>query len=189
MISYEKLILKHYPPESLRNRIYISHCRAVTELSLRIAGAHPEFSADPEKLKLGGMLHDIGIFMTDASEIGCFGDLPYILHGVKGRELLEKEGFAEIAPVCERHIGTGITIKDIEERNLPLPKRDMTPQTIEEKIICYADKFFSKSASNLTLPKPIEKVKKSIRKHGEDKWLIFEGMMTMFGLEMVYQVQ
>ena len=62
----------------------------------------------------------------------------------------------------------------------------MTPQTIEEKIICYADKFYSKSASNLLLPKPLNKVKKSISKYGEDKWIVFEGMMEMFGIDLIY---
>jgi uncharacterized protein len=132
------------------------------------------------------MLHDIGICFTNAPEIGCYGELPYLAHGYKGRELLEKEGLQLIAPVCERHIGVGISIGDIKKHNLSLPKRDMTPQTIEEKIICYADKFFSKSTDNLLLPKPLKKVKKSVSKYGEDKWRIFEEMMEMFGTELVY---
>lgn len=186
MFSYLKLIEKYYPVGTLRYKIYMPHCKAVTNLALKIARAHPELAADPEKLELGGMMHDIGIYLTDAPDIGCFGNLPYIMHGFKGRELLEKEGLSEIAPVCERHIGVGITIKDIEQRNLPLPKRDMTPQTIEERIICYADKFFSKSAANLMSPKPLEKVKRSISKHGEDKCKVFEEMMGIFGIDLVY---
>ena len=62
----------------------------------------------------------------------------------------------------------------------------MTPQTIEEKIVCYADKFFSKSADNPILPKPLEKVKKSISKYGSYKWKVFEGMMEMFGTDAMY---
>jgi uncharacterized protein len=77
-------------------------------------------------------------------------------------------------------------VEDIKKNDLPVPLRDMTPQTIEEKIICFADKFFSKSASNLLLPKPIEKVKKSIRKYGEAKWKVFEEMMELFGTNQVY---
>lgn len=186
MTNYLKLIEKYYLPGSLRYKIYLPHCTAVKDLSLKIAKAHPSMGVDLVKLELGAMLHDIGIYLTDAPDIGCFGSLPYIAHGFKGRELLEKEGLPEIAPVCERHIGVGITIKDIDERNLPIPRRDMTPQTIEEKIICYADKFFSKSSSDLTVPKPLEKVQKSIRKHGDSKWLVFEEMMEMFGIEIVY---
>jgi uncharacterized protein len=186
MTNYLNLIEKYYQPGSLRYKIYLPHCTAVKDLSLRIAKAQPELGADLVKIEWGAMLHDIGIFLTDAPELGCFGSLPYIVHGFKGRKLLEKEGLPEIAPVCERHIGVGITIKDIEERNLPLPRRDMTPQTIEEKIICYADKFFSKSSADLAVPKPLEKVKKSILKHGENKWLVFEEMMEMFGTGLVY---
>jgi uncharacterized protein len=175
-----ELIEKYYKPGTLAYSIYLPHGLAVTELALRIARAHPELSADKETLEYGGMLHDIGIFLTDAPEFGCFGDLPYIAHGFKGRELLEKEGLPEIASVCERHIGVGITLQEIIERDLPLPHREMVPVTIEEKIICYADKFFSKSAKDLSKPKPVEKIKKSLGKHGPGKWEIFQEMMEMF---------
>jgi uncharacterized protein len=181
-----EIINKHYPPGTLRHEIYLPHCTAVTELALKIARLHPNLQADEEVLLFGGMLHDIGIFYTNAPEFGCFGELPYLAHGYMGRELLEKEGLPLIAPVCERHIGAGITIADIHKNNLPLPLRDMTPQTIEEKIICYADKFYSKSAGNLLQPKPFEKVNKSIRKYGEDKWKVFKEMMELFGIDLVY---
>ena len=182
-----EIINRYYPPVSLAYRIYLPHCQAVTELALKIARAHPGLGADEEILVFGGMLHDIGIKFTDAPDIGCFGDLPYLAHGYMGRELLEKEGLADIAPVCERHIGVGITVEDIRNHNLPVPLRDMTPQTIEEKIICYADKFYSKSSSNLTHPKPLAKVQKSIRKYGEDKLKVFEEMMRVFGTDIVYR--
>jgi uncharacterized protein len=181
-----EIIEKYYPPGSMGHNIYLPHCQAVTELTLKIARAHPQFHADEEIVEFGAMLHDVGILYTDAPEIGCFGDLPYIAHGYIGRELMEKEGLTVIAPVCERHIGVGISVSDIEKNRLPLPKRDMTPQTIEEKIICYADKFYSKSASNLLLPKPLDKVKKSVSKYGEEKWKIFEEMMKMFGTDLIY---
>lgn len=180
------LIEKYYPKGSLANRIYLPHCQAVTELALKIARAHPELNADEQILSYGGMLHDIGICFTDAPDIGCYGRLPYLAHGYKGRELLEKAGLLNIAPICERHIGVGITLTDIKTNNLPIPLRDMTPQTIEEKIICYADKFFSKSANNLSLPKPLHKVQKSIRKYGEEKWNVFEEMLKLFGTDQVY---
>lgn len=181
-----EIIEKYYLPGSIGYNIYLPHCNAVKELALKIARLHPQLHADEEIIEFGGMLHDIGIFYTNAPEIGCYGDLPYIAHGYKGRELLEKEGLPLIAPICERHIGVGISLEDIEQHHLPLPKRDMTPQTIEEKIICYADKFFSKSASNLLLPKPFDKVKKSIGKYGEEKWQVFEAMMEMFGTDIIY---
>jgi uncharacterized protein len=47
--------------------------------------------------------------------------------------------------VAERHTGAGITLDNILAAGLPLPPRNMVPLTHEEKIICCADKFFSKS--------------------------------------------
>ena len=187
MFNYIKLIEKYYQPKSLRHKVYIPHCTAVKDLALKLAKARPGLGADLEIIEIGAMVHDIGIYLTDAPDIGCYGSLPYIAHGYKGRELLEKEGLKEIAAVCERHIGVGLTIDDIKKNNLPIPVRDMTPQTIEEKIICFADKFYSKSSRNLLLPKPLDKVKKSIRKYGDEKWDVFEGMIDQFGVELVYQ--
>ncbi len=90
------------------------------------------------------MLHDIGIFMTHAPELGCRGVHAYISHGHLGHQLLEGLGFPRHALICERHVGVGITMDEIEAQNLSLPRRDMVPETLEEQIICYADKFFSK---------------------------------------------
>lgn len=177
----DHIIEKYYPKGSRAYRIYYGHCLAVTKLAMKIADERPNLEADKKVLEYGGMLHDIGIFFTDAPEIECHGNLPYVAHGYKGRELLEKEGLTEIAPVCERHIGVGITLEDILIGKLPLPHRDMTPKTMEEKIICYADKFYSKSSQNLFELKDMEKIMKSIRKYGEAKWDIFREMDELFG--------
>jgi uncharacterized protein len=185
-MDYQRIIDKYYPEGTLRREIYIPHCRAVAGLALKIARSRPELEADPEKVEAMAMLHDIGICFTDAPEIGCHGDLPYLAHGFKGRETVEAEGLQEIAAVCERHIGVGISLQDIRERNLPLPLRDMTPQTIEEEIVCYADKFFSKSSDDLFRPKRIEKVRKSVAKYGEEKLKILDDMISRFGLDLVY---
>ena len=49
------------------------------------------------------------------------------------------------ARVAERHTGTGITREAMEKQGLPLPPADYVPETLEEQVVCYADKFFSKS--------------------------------------------
>ena len=90
------------------------------------------------------MLHDIGIFLTSAPDIGCTGDTPYICHGYLGAELLREEGFPTHARVCERHTGTGLTKEQIIKNGWPLPAQDFQPESLEEQIICFADKFFSK---------------------------------------------
>ena len=90
------------------------------------------------------MLHDIGIFLTDAPGIFCFGDKPYICHGYLGADLLREEGFPRHALVCERHTGAGISAESIIKQDLPIPHREMLPVSMEEQVICFADKFFQK---------------------------------------------
>ena len=95
------------------------------------------------------MLHDIGIGLCEAPQLHCSGTEPYLAHGVLGRQLLEKEGLGLHALVCERHTGAGITAEEIREGGLPLPVRDYLPVSLEEKIICVADKFYSKKPGKL----------------------------------------
>lgn len=117
------------------------------------------------------MLHDIGIFKCDAAGIQCFGTEPYICHGRIGAELLRSEGFPRHARVCERHTGAGITKVQIIAQNLPLSQQDFLPETMEEKVICYADKFFSKT--HLDREKTIEQAEKSLSKFGDEGVLRF----------------
>ena len=77
----------------------------------------------------------------------------------------------------------GLSKKDIKENNFPLPKRDMLPVTIEEKLVCYADKFYSKSDSHLLVAKSIDKVNRKISKYGLDKITRFRELIVMFGIE------
>lgn len=125
------------------------------------------------------MLHDIGIFKCDAAGILCFGTEPYICHGRIGAELLRSEGFPRHARVCERHTGAGITKAQIIAQNLPLPQQDFLPETMEEKVICYADKFFSKT--HLDREKTIEQAEKSLSKFGEEGVLRFREWEKCFG--------
>ncbi|MCF8367282.1 MAG: phosphohydrolase, partial [Bacteroidales bacterium] len=103
------------------------------------------------------------------------------------REILEAEGLSHIAPFCERHTGTGISKEEIIKYKLPLPHRDMIPVSTEEMILCYADKFFSKSGKNLTQPKKLKKIYKNLSGYGEEKARRFDEFIGMFGLYYVYE--
>jgi uncharacterized protein len=175
------IIKKYYAPESRAFHLLIHHSRMVTEKALRIAGRVAYLSPDLSFIQEAAMLHDIGIFLTREPALGCCGEKAYICHGFLGRELLEREGFSQHALVCERHVGVGISLRDIEKMNLPLPARDMLPLTIEEQIICYADKFFSKDAESLLKEKSLEKIRSGIAGFGEDKLKRFDEWLTMFG--------
>ena len=140
------------------------HSRLVAEKALCIADGHPELNLDKDFLYEAGMLHDIGIFLTDAPGIFCFGNQPYICHGYLGADLMRREGYPRHALVCERHTGAGLSLDDIVAQNLPVPHRDMLPVSMEEQVICFADKFYSKT--HLEREKTVEKARKSISNFG-----------------------
>lgn len=146
MMNPVQIIEKYYSSESELYLTLINHSRAVAQRSLAIAKSLDDPAIDLEFVEQAAMLHDIGIFRTRARSIGCTGEHPYVCHGYLGKNILDKEGLPEkFGLVCERHTGAGITKENITLNNLPLPHRDMVPVTLEEKIICVADKYHSKS--------------------------------------------
>jgi uncharacterized protein len=179
----KKIIFDHYLENTMAFNYYYTHCVKVTELALKILDHNRNLQINKEFVIYGAMLHDIGIIETNAQEIGCYGKLPYIAHTYIGRGMLEKEGLMEIAPVCERHIGVGLTKEDIIQAGFPLPHRDMVPLSLEEKLICYADKFYSKSDKHLIIPRSTEKIRKKILKYGDDKLSKFDELVNLFGID------
>ena len=160
------LIHEFYDPNSEVYSILVEHSEQVTEKALKIAKNVPWLNPDLEFIKQAAMLHDIAIFQTDAQEIGCHGTHPYVVHGFLGRKILEKKELPRHALVCERHVGVGISSEEITDLKIPLPVRDMIPQSIEEIIICFADKFFSKDPNFNKREKSIAEVVESISRYG-----------------------
>ncbi len=156
MMDYQAIIDRYYPEGSRLRDIYMRHCRSVAQLALELAEGS---DLDMGEVEAAAMLHDIGIFLTNAPGIECRGNEPYIRHGVLGAELLrsllipgmsdvEAEWIEKMARVAERHTGAGISREDIVSQHLPLdPEGEYMPESKLEKIVCYADKFFSKSGS------------------------------------------
>ncbi len=157
----------------------MAHSRLVADKALECARRR-NIDVDLPFVEEAALLHDIGIFACDAPDICCHGTLPYICHGIEGCRILRLEGFPRHALVCERHTGAGLTIDDIRSQSLPLPLRDMTPQSLEEKLICYADKFFSKSG-DIYKEKSLDKVISSMSRHGEETLHRFLHLHHLFG--------
>jgi uncharacterized protein len=174
-----EIIAKYYKPRSKAYKILVSHCNLVTEKALTIAQKHKELLPDLNFIEEASMLHDIGIFKTNAPNLFCFGEYPYLCHGYLGRELLDQEGYPEHGLVCERHTGVGITTEEIIAKNLPLPHRDFVPVSVEEQIVCFADKFFSKSG-DLFHEKSVSEVRKSIKKFGDKNIVRFNEWCEIF---------
>ena len=166
-IMVKEIIDKFYPCDDELKRIFLIHARKVADLSLEMAARHPELGLDVEFLEEAALLHDLGIFMCDAPRIHCHGDKPYICHGYLGAELLRSMGYPRHAAVCERHTGTGLTKELIEREGWPLPLKDFTPVTLEEQLICFADKFYSKT-KHLEQARTLEQVRESMRKISDE---------------------
>jgi uncharacterized protein len=176
-------LLEKYFKNKVALEIILEHGQMVAAKALGIAGYIGDEKIDRQFIEEASLLHDIGACRTASPGICCFGTEPYILHGIIGREILDSEGFPAHALVCERHIGVGITIEDIRIQRLPLPERNMSPVSIEERIICFADLFYSKKPGTLTVEKSPDHVMKKLDRFGEEKRRIFEEWSKEFGLQ------
>jgi len=108
----------------------IEHCESVCRKSVEIAKElkRKKLKVDVKLVRVGGLLHDIGRCRTQTIE-----------HAVEGCRILKELNCSkEICKIVERHIGGGIPKE--EAVKLGLPEKDYLPETLEEKIVAYADK-------------------------------------------------
>ena len=166
VVDYQAIIDKYYPADDELRRVLLKHSRQVADRCLAIARKHKELPVDIQFLEEAAMLHDIGIYQCNAPSIHCHGSEPYIKHGTIGADILRKEGFPRHARVAERHTGTGLTRQQIERQQLPLPHEDFVPETLEEEIVCYADKYYSKSSPDRV--RTVLETAQSLEKFGQE---------------------
>jgi uncharacterized protein len=182
MIDYIGLIEKYCAGNPDLQQVLLQHSRQVADRALAILSAHPEWvesgEVDPVFVEEAAMLHDIGVVYCDAPRIHCKGEHSYIEHGYLGAELLRREGLPKHAAVAERHTGTGITMEQIICEHLPMPVQDFCPRTMEEKLICYADKFYSKT--RLGEDKPMSKIRQHMWQYGSDAVMRFDALQQLF---------
>ena len=156
-MDYQAVIDKYYPADDELRRVLLLHSRQVADRCLEIVKKHKELPVDVQFLEEAAMLHDIGIYQCDAPSIHCHGTEPYIKHGPIGGDLLRQEGYPRHARVAERHTGTGLP--------------GFEPETLEEQIVCYADKFYSKSKPDHV--RTVAETAQSLEKFGHEGVLKF----------------
>jgi uncharacterized protein len=150
----------------------IRHVEAVSALAVEIAAACKErgYDVDLDLVEIGGLLHDIGRAKTHS-----------VHHAVIGAEIAKSLGLSDaVISIIKRHVGGGISTR--EAKKLGWPKDTYLPQTLEEKIISYADKLVQGSRrvpiqrtieglSRKDLPPPaIERI-----------WKLHEEMLVLVG--------
>jgi len=171
---------KKYAPTPAVLNLVLTHCRIVWDIAAQLLEQRP-IAADAELVRVGCLLHDIGVYQLFDATGTERTDLAYITHGVRGEAILRAEGFPEtVWRFASHHTGMGLTKQDIEAQHLPLPAQDYIAQTTEEELVMYADKFHSKT----TPPRfnSFERYKAHAAQFGPDKVEKFEHMATAFGV-------
>ena len=169
-------LLKKYSTTKEHYRTILNHGLLVLGKSIDIIAEKELYDdIDLDLIISGCLLHDIGAykFMKNSQK----PQKDYLKHGIIGGEILRKEGLEKEALIAERHIGSGLSKKYIIENNLPLPYKDFLPITLEQKLVCYADKFHSKSGKKDDL----ESIEKEMKKFGKEPFERFLELEKMFG--------
>jgi uncharacterized protein len=173
-----KLLARYLKGEAFK--IVFEHSRHVADLALEVADRLALSEDDRRFIEEASLLHDIGVCQVHAPGLGLQGKHPYIMHGVLGRAILEREGYPLHALVSERHTGVGLTCEDIIRQGMPLPHRDMCPQSLSEQIVCFADLFYSKKPGRLDERKTAAQVRKKLLPFGEEKVAVFDAWLVQF---------
>ena len=129
----------------------IRHSKAVAELAVRIASKCTKdgINVDTQLVHIGALLHDIGRSKTHS-----------VHHVAVGAEIARSLALpASVISIVERHVGGGITADEASE--LGWPNKSHMPETLEEKIVTYADKLID-NAKIVPIEKNIRKLKKEL---------------------------
>ena len=175
-------IIDHfYPDNNAFKKLLLLHSNQVREKALEILSVC-NVQLDRTIVENGALLHDIGIGRCHAPSILCEGTEPYLAHGIIGAAMLREldSTLEPYARICERHTGPGITAAEIKAQSLPIPLRDYLPETPEEKLICLADKYFSKSGDHRE--KSLSDIRRSLARFGADTLARLNDMCALFSL-------
>lgn len=176
MYKYFEL-LKKYAKSEESFLIVMKHSLEVLEKSINIVGKRALYDkADFDLIISGSILHDIGTFEFLENLDDNIKNKDYIKHGIMGAEILRKEGLEREALIAERHIGSGLSKEEIIANGFPLPHEDFLPVSLEEKIVCYADKFSSKKPNKKDTLETIEREFAGYGKYPLKRFLELEKM-------------
>ena len=106
-------------------------------------------------MEAGAVLHDIGRSKSHSVD-----------HGVVGAKIIQSEGLPDaLVRIIRRHVGGGITEKEAE--GFGWPKDVYMPETLEEKIVSYADKLID-NGKRVPIDMEIKKLTLSIKKQRKE---------------------
>ncbi|MFX0039814.1 MAG: HDIG domain-containing metalloprotein [Promethearchaeota archaeon] len=132
------------------------HSEKVADKAIEIAHKIKKVKVDVNLVEIGALLHDIGRVKTHSFK-----------HALIGGKILKQRGFSnKLARICETHILGGLDKEDA--RRVGLPEKNYIPSTLEEKIICLADKHMA-GTREVTIQ---DRFNRWFRKYGRSKILL-----------------
>lgn len=147
---------------------------------------------DLQLLTVGALLHDIGTYRLLRDDGGKSGPIEfdrekYIFHGLEGWVILLENRFGQIiADFARDHTGVGLSAADVAREGLALPAADYVPETIEQELVMYADKFNSKSVpARFTAP---QAARRSAAKFGGSNGQRFDAEQRKFGVPAIEEL-
>jgi uncharacterized protein len=182
MISSKQIhdLHKKYAPNDQELELVLTHCQVVAEIAVWAAKQTDE-EVDLPTLETACLLHDIGSYpFRGASTLDKSFKNSYPLHALLGAKILKDEGFPEeVYNIVETHVLLGVTAEEIEKMGWAMPVKDYEPTTIEGELLCFADRFHSKTPkfnepkhfcerlrTDPCLPDQADKFEQMIKKYG-----------------------
>ena len=109
----------------------VNHCQAVAMAAKIVADEFRRrgHKVDEDAIIAGALLHDLGRTRIQT-----------VRHALVGAEIIKEEGVDDkVVEIVRRHVGAGISPE--EAKTLGLPDFDYIPRTLEQRIVCFADKM------------------------------------------------
>lgn len=191
------LLQEYYDTNSVSYTILLQHSCLVASKAVQITRkrnkkywtTHPEKLVDERFIYEAAMLHDIGIYCTHAPKFWCTGKMPYLHHTVHGYEILTEKGLDKHARVALTHTWCWLQHTYIKKNNLSLPLMySYIPETIEEKIISFADLFYwkvPKKNTGVVAEKSIKSLRKTHYSFEEEQWKTFDERYQIFHTDLL----
>lgn len=180
MIPSKQEILKlhrRYALDEEQFTLVTTHCKVVNEIALWCV-SNNDLDVNKEVLEAACLLHDIGTYgflLTEHDAVRKY----YPQHAILGAKILEEEGVdPRIVEMVRTHVLLGLTKEDIERQRWALPRHDFTPKTLEARLLCYADRFHSKTPHFNSAEKFLERLSKDLPNQANK----FKDWMEEFGV-------
>ena len=179
--NIKRLHKKYATTAELFDEVY-THCRIIADIASHLIEERcGSILADPRLVRIGCLLHDIGIYRLYDENGVRHADKEYIEHGILGWDILKSEGLPEeICRFASCHTGMGLSKEEVHAQKLPMPVADYAARTVEERLVMYADKFHSKISPPAFIT--AQNRSRRIQRFGEHKVMRFEGCVQEFGL-------